>query len=416
MKSPLGMIMLVAFIILLDLYVFSTIRYLVASSSPRGRVIVFAAYWTVSILILAGLIFFGSTQPEAANKQMRTYLFAVIVAVTFSKIAAATFFLIDDIRRIFQWLAAKLLFSKTEGAQISDATITRSQFLSWFGIAAGGTLLGTLLYGFSNKYNYQLKKVKLHFPNLPKSFKGLRIVLFSDVHSGSFTNKAAVARGVKLINDQKADIAVFSGDLVNDKATEMQDYKDLFSTIKAPMGVYSTLGNHDYGGYVSWPQNGITQEQNLENLKQIHASMGWKLMMNENVIFERDGEKIALLGVENWGALARFPKKGDLKKAHAGTEGIPFKLLISHDPSHWDAQVRPLYPDIDLTVSGHTHGMQFGVELPGFQWSPVQYIYKQWNGLYKKDSQQLYVNPGFGFIGYPGRVGILPEVTVIELS
>jgi len=181
------------------------------------------------------------------------------------------------------------------------------------------------------------------------------------------------------------------------------------------MGVFSTLGNHDYGDYTSWPKNGITKEQNLENLKKTHADMGWRLLMNEHVVLERGGESIALLGVENWSSKARFPKHGRMDLAHPGTEKYPFKILMSHDPSHWESEVQPKYPDIDLVLSGHTHGMQFGVEIPGFKWSPVQYMYKQWDGLYEKDKQKLYVNPGFGFIGYPGRVGILPEITVIEL-
>ncbi len=182
------------------------------------------------------------------------------------------------------------------------------------------------------------------------------------------------------------------------------------------MGVYSVLGNHDYGDYVRWPDNGISKEENLEKLKKIQADMGWKLLMNENIVFEKGNEKIALIGIENWSAKPNFPKHGRLDLAYKGVENIPFKILMSHDPSHWDAQIRPDYPDIDLTLSGHTHGMQFGVEVPGFKWSPVQYVYKEWAGLYEQESQKIYVNRGFGFIGYPGRVGILPEITVIELA
>ena len=207
----------------------------------------------------------------------------------------------------------------------------------------------------------------------------------------------------------------FTGDLVNDRSTEMQDYMDVFNRLNAPMGVFSTLGNHDYGDYVQWPSNGISKAQNLENLKKVHADLGWRLLMNEHVVLERGGEQIALLGIENWSNKARFPKHGRMDLAHPGTEKYPFKILMSHDPSHWDAEVKPNYPDVDLVLSGHTHGMQFGVEIPGFKWSPVQYMYKQWDGLYEDGRQKLYVNPGYGFIGYPGRVGILPEITVITL-
>jgi hypothetical protein len=196
----------------------------------------------------------------------------------------------------------------------------------------------------------------------------------------------------------------------------MQEYIDVFNKLKAPLGVYSILGNHDYGDYVSWPDNSISKQQNLFNLTKVHADMGWRLLMDEHVVLEKGGEQIALIGIQNWSNKARFPKHGKLDKAYAGTEKYAFKILMSHDPSHWDAQVRKQYADVDITLSGHTHGMQFGVELPGFKWSPVQYVYKQWEGLYEEGKQKLYVNPGFGFIGYPGRVGILPEITVVELS
>jgi predicted MPP superfamily phosphohydrolase len=182
------------------------------------------------------------------------------------------------------------------------------------------------------------------------------------------------------------------------------------------MGVYSIFGNHDYGDYVSWPINGVSKQQNLLNLAKVHDNLGWRLLMNEHVVLEKNGEQIALLGIENWSNKARFPKHGKMDLAYAGAEKYPFKILMSHDPSHWDGQVRSQYPDIDLTLSGHTHGMQFGVEIPGFKWSPVQYVYNQWAGLYEKGKQKLYVNRGFGFIGFPGRVGILPEITVIELA
>jgi predicted MPP superfamily phosphohydrolase len=244
----------------------------------------------------------------------------------------------------------------------------------------------------------------------------LKIVHISDIHSGSFMNKKAVEHGVEMIMQQKPDLILFTGDLVNDRATEMDNFKDIFMRLKAPMGVYSTLGNHDYGDYVKWPDNGLSQTQNLENLKTVHAEMGWRLLMNEHVVLQRNEDRIALIGIENWSAKARFPKHGRMDLAHAGTENFPFKILMSHDPSHWQAQVRENYPDVDLMLSGHTHGMQFGVEIPGFKWSPVQYMYKEWAGLYEEQKQKLYVNRGFGFIGYPGRVGVLPEITVLQLT
>lgn len=415
MKTPFMVFVLIAILIILDLYVFTAIRSLSSSALPRTRSIIFYSYWFLTLITISTILFLTFSDPKLISRVTRSYLLAIIIGLTVSKIAAATFFLIDDIRRFMQWLVAKFMFTNTETAQINDAKISRSVFLSWMGVAAGSTLFGSLMYGFSNKYNYAINRVKLSFDNLPEAFKGFKIIQISDIHAGSFTNKKAVEHGVEMILAEKPDMAIFSGDMVNDRATEMLDYMDVFNKIKAPYGVFSTLGNHDYGDYVQWPFEGVSKEQNLENLKKVHADLGWKLMMNEHAILEKNGEKIAVIGVENWGAKARFPKFGDLKKAAAGTDKYPFKILISHDPSHWDAQVRPLFPDIDLTVSGHTHGMQYGVSIPGFQWSPVQYVYKQWKGLYENGNQKLYVNPGFGFIGYPGRVGILPEITVIEL-
>lgn len=415
MRTPLGVVIFLAIMLMLDTYVFQVIKAVSQSNSQRTKLIIYTIYWSLSIICIIGFLIFVYTGPEFLSKKIRTYLFATIIGLFLAKLLAVIFFLIDDLRRLIQWVAGKLYFRNTEGEQLSDETISRSVFLSWLGLAAGGGLFSSLLYGFSNKYNYQTKRIKLSFKNLPVAFKGLKIVHISDIHSGSFTNPQAVMRGVKRILDEKADLILFSGDLVNDKATEMNDYMSIFKQVQAPMGVYSTLGNHDYGDYTSWPNEGISKAQNLENLKKVHAALGWKLLMNEHVVLEKDNEQIALLGVENWSNKARFPKYGRLDIAYAGTEKYPFKILMSHDPSHWDAQVRPLYSDVDLTLSGHTHGMQFGIEIPGFKWSPVQYVYKQWAGLYEEDQQKLYVNRGFGFIGYPGRVGILPEITVIEL-
>lgn len=408
--------MVLIIMILLDIYIFMALKSVTHSATSKIKMVIYVAYWVVAVGAIIGFLLFIFTGAEFLDKSIRTYLFASILAFVFGQIITSVFLLVDDIRRLIQWTAAKTFFQNTEVAQMNNDGISRSVFLSWLGLAAGGTLMGSLVYGFSNKYNYRVKRLTIAFENLPPAFKGMKIVHFSDVHSGSFMNKRAVIHGVEKIIAENADMVIFSGDLVNDRATEMKDYMDVFNKVKAPMGVYSTFGNHDYGEYVRWPFQGITKAQNLINLAKVHEDLGWKLMMNEHVELERDGQKMALIGIENWSAKARFPKYGDMKKAHAGTEEYPFKILISHDPSHWDAQVRPGYPDVDLTLSGHTHGMQFGVDIPGFKWSPVQYLYKQWDGLYEEGKQKLYVNPGFGFIGYPGRVGILAEITVIELD
>jgi Predicted phosphohydrolases len=342
----------------------------------------------------------------------------IYVAFTMGFIIGKVFILLimlgDEVRRLFMWVVS--LVKPSQATAVAGTGITRSVFLSRLALITGGTMLGGFVYGISNRYRYHVRRVSLKLDELPAAFKGLKIVQVSDIHSGSFDSPKAVQRGVQLALDEKPDLIFFTGDLVNNKSDEIVPYMSIFSQLKAPMGVYSTLGNHDYGDYVEWPSK-QAKVANLERLKSIHGQMGWKLMMNEHVVLERGDDKIAIVGIENWGAKAGFPKYGDMQRAYAGLpeKNIPFKILLSHDPSHWDHQVQQEYPDIQLTLSGHTHGMQFGVEIPGFKWSPVQYMYKNWAGLYQQGKQYLYVNRGFGFLGYPGRLGILPEITVIEL-
>lgn len=416
MRSPLGVLLFISFMLALDFYFYQAVKTVSQAASPKVKFIISAVYWTVTLLAVAGFLVFVFTEPQVLGKKTRSYLFATIIGLFLAKLTAMIFFLTDDLRRGIQWIAGKLLFNNTEVDRMSGEGISRSVFLSWLGIAAGGTLFSSLVYGFSNKYNYDIKRLQLSYENLPAAFKGLKIVHISDIHSGSLLDKKAVEAGVDKILAEKPDLILFTGDLVNDQATEMDFLKDVFAKLEAPMGVFSTLGNHDYGDYVQWPIAGISKDQNLENLKKVHADMGWRLLMNEHVVLEREEQKIAVIGIENWSAKGRFPKHGKMEEAHAGAAEYPFKILLSHDPSHWEAEVKTLYKDVDLMLSGHTHGMQFGVEIPGFKWSPVQYMYKQWAGLYEGDGQKLYVNRGFGFIGYPGRVGVLPEITVIELT
>jgi predicted MPP superfamily phosphohydrolase len=415
MRAPIGVFIFIAIAVLMDTYIFQAIKAISQSASPKTKTIIYTVYWVLSVVAIVSFLIFFFTDQAFLGKKFRTYLVAVAIGLFLAKLVAAVFFLVDDLRRGIQWIAGKAFYTNPELSDMNSDGISRSVFLSWLGLAAGGTLFSTFIYGFSNKYNYKVKRLQLAYQNLPVSFKGVKIVHISDIHSGSFGDKKAVMHGVDMILNEKADLILFTGDLVNDRSTEMDEYKEVFSKLKAPLGVYSTLGNHDYGDYVHWPYNGITKEQNLENLKKVHADLGWRLLMNEHVALEKGGEVIALLGIENWSNKARFPKHGRMDLAHAGTENYSFKILMSHDPSHWDAQVKTTYPDVDLTLSGHTHGMQFGVEIPGFKWSPVQYMYKQWAGLYEDGNQKLNVNRGFGFLGYPGRVGILPEITVIEL-
>lgn len=401
--------------LLLDLYVFQAVKALASEASEKAKLVIYSLYWGISIAAIILVLLLPFIHTEHWARGVRNYVFATIVGLFIAKLFASVFFFLDDIRRGLTWIILKLLPRNIDESHAgSDWDLSRSAFLSWLGVGIGGAFIGLFTYGFSNKYNYQLRTVKLKFDNLPEGFRGLKILQVSDIHSGSFDNKRAVQHGVDMILRQNADLILFTGDIVNDRAIEMDEYKDVFRQLKAPLGVYSILGNHDYGDYVAWDT--IEEKQrNLEAVKDVHRQMGWRLLMNEHVALQRNGSEIALLGIENWSARKNFSRYGRMDLAYAGTEKYPFKILMSHDPTHWDAQVRPKYGDVDLMLAGHTHGMQFGVETPFMKWSPVQWVYKQWAGLYEEGRQKLYINRGYGFIGYPGRVGILPEITVIEL-
>jgi predicted MPP superfamily phosphohydrolase len=289
----------------------------------------------------------------------------------------------------------------------------RNQY--WIEIGIGLFLISVLLffYGISKgKYAYRVIKHQLYFDDLPSSFDGFTLTQISDVHAGSFTNAKAVQKGIDLINVQKSDLFVFTGDLVNNKADEIKSWIGHFSQIRAPFGQFSVLGNHDYGDYVSW-KNDQAKNDNLEQLKRYHAEIGFKLLLDEHVVLEKNGQKIILAGIENWGL--GFGERGDLQKALQFTQPDDFKILLSHDPSHWEAQVKNNKTKIQLTLAGHTHGMQFGIEAFGIKWSPVKWRYKHWAGIKEEFGRILNVNRGFGFIGFSGRVGIWPEITVIEL-
>lgn len=414
MRSPLGIIIFLSLVAFMNAYAYRAIKTVGASWSVIVNHWVWVVFLSLTLLQLLGYLTLFLAF-DSIPKVIRSYFFATLAGIFFTLLIIVFFLLIDDVRRLVTWILLNVGVIQKE-VTAEGQGISRSVFLSWLGLASGAGLFGSLLYGFGNKYKYTVKNVKINFDQLPAGLKGMKIIQISDIHSGSFNNKKAVEHGVEMMMQLQADLILFTGDLVNDRATEMNEYKEVFSKLKAPLGVYSILGNHDYGDYVKWPFNGVSKEKNLENLIQLQKEMGWRVLKNEYVEIVRNGDKMALLGIENWSVKARFPKYGKMNEAHQGTDGYPFKILMSHDPSHWDAQVRPDYPDVDLMLSGHTHGMQFGFELPGFKWSPVQLMYKQWSGLYEQGRQKLYVNTGFGFLGYPGRVGFLPEITLIELT
>jgi predicted MPP superfamily phosphohydrolase len=370
------------------------------------------AYWILNIslyIIVFSYRFLGQKYfPKEVNSIFIGFLFMLLLA----KVVVLVVYLVHDFFQLSSFGIKKAIAAPTP----QEGAITRSAFLAKVALGLSAIPAITLVYGIvANAYNYQFKKLSIKFPNLPKSFDGFKIVQLSDIHSGSFTQTKPIEKVIDEINNINADLILFTGDLVNNESSEMDDLKSIFGRLKAKIGVMSVTGNHDYGDYIQWDSE-EAKKANFSALIDTHKQMGWDLLMNEHRLLERNGEKIAILGIENWGKALHFPKYGKLDKAYKGTEDIPFKLLMSHDPSHWDGQVRPEYPDIDLTLSGHTHGFQFGVETKYFKWSPSQWVYKQWAGLYQEASQYIYVNRGFGFLGYPGRIGILPEITVIELK
>lgn len=411
----LSLLLVSAVLLVMDYYLFNALRAGTSNMSKARRRWLLGGYWFVVVLTLAG-VFMGIF--VSIGKGLRTIIFLWFFILYFSKIFALPFLLIDDIRRGIIWVLRKIK-KKDEAVELASPEsngISRSEFLNKTGVVMAALPFVTMNYGIlsSNVYDYQIKRRKIYLPNLPKAFEGIRIGQISDVHSGSFFDQVAVQGGIDMLNAEKCDVVFFTGDLVNDESSEMRDYTAIFEKLKAPLGVYSILGNHDYGDYKRWP-SAEAKKKNLEDLFEVHKNLGWDLLRNENRILKIGNESIALVGVENWSSSSRFPKKGRLDIALQGVEEQPVKLLLSHDPSHWRAEVIEK-TNIDMMFAGHTHGMQFGVQFGDFQWSPVQYVYPEWAGLYEQGQQKLYVNVGYGFIGYPGRIGILPEITIFELT
>jgi len=406
---------------LLDFYIFFALR---ATKIKFIKTKWFTIlWWGYSLGLLLGLFI--------SAKYNIPLIFRSIILVAFFMTAVCKFIyviilLIDDLRRGGIWISRLFSINKkgeTVEEQIEELTaplpekpkkgISRSDFLLKAGVVVASLPLLPLGWGvISSAYDYRIRRQKLVLANLPASFHGMTIAQISDVHSGSFYNHKAVLGGIEMLMAEKPDAIFFTGDLVNNVASEMYDYQDIFAKLKAPLGVYSVLGNHDYGEYYYGPEDSMLKRKNFKDLIETHKVMGWDLLMDEHRKIRVNNEELAIVGVQNWGA-GRFPKKGDLQKALMGTEEQAVKLLLSHDPSHWRHQV--LATDVDVMFAGHTHGMQFGIRGENFKWSPAKYIYKEWAGLYSENNQHLYVNTGYGFLGYPGRVGILPEITVFEL-
>ena len=411
----LGLIAISILLILIDIYIYKAIRS-VSWKWKNNKYLSFTyIWWGYTLLLIIGVfisIFFN------IKFLLRSIILVVFFLTFVSKIFILLFLITDDLRRSFIWIKRKLK-SKPRGEKSMDSTyqqaIPRSEFIIKAGTLVAALPLASLTYGVvSSAYDYRIKRKTLFLPNLPKAFDGITLGQLSDIHSGSFYDKKAVLGGVEMLLKEKPELVFFTGDLVNNLASEMRDYQDIFSKVKAPLGVYSILGNHDYGDYFFGKGGSAAKSKNLADVKVTHKNMGWDLLLNENRRIKIEGEEIAVLGIENWG-VGRFAKYGQMDKAIINTDDVPVKLLLSHDPSHWRAQILPQYPQIDAMFSGHTHGMQFGIVTEKFQWSPAQYVYKEWAGLYQEGAQQLYVNVGYGFLGYPGRVGMLPEITIFEL-
>jgi predicted MPP superfamily phosphohydrolase len=406
-------VLILSLLIGMEYYMFQCLKLIFPPKDGARFSVFLISYLVFSIGLYVVFFSYRLFGMHGQHKVFFEAIVTMLLMMIVAKLIVFIFMFVGDIVRMIRAAISQVSLSPEVVAK--EAGMTRSSFLAKVAISTAAIPFFSILYGVVvNAYNYQYRKLTIKFPNLPEEFDGFRLVQISDIHSGSFTRTEPLIHAVEAINKMDADIILFTGDLVNNEADEMIPYKEIFSRLRSKHGVLSTTGNHDYGDYSHWP----TPEAKKENFKRFmntHKEMGWDLLMNENRILERNGQKIAIIGIENWGQALHFPKYGRLDVAYKGTENIPFKILMSHDPSHWDAQVRPEYPAIDLALAGHTHGFQFGIENKYIKWSPSEWVYKQWAGLYQEGKQYIYVNRGFGFLGYPGRVGILPEVTEITL-
>lgn len=405
-------IVLIICVVLIDLRMLMSVRHVTKRYSTRVRLGLTILSWCLTVFVVAIIGWYYMAPFLAIKIGISPMLATAIITLYFFKFTAFAVLVIDDIqlavRRSFQYVNTR------RKKALPGVPITRGTFLSKAAFIAGGVPFSASVFGILHgAYDYRVRNQTLMLKNLPQAFDGIRIAQLSDIHSTDSYNKTAVRGGVDMIMQEKADMIFFTGDLVNYKTAEAKNFIPIFDKLKAPLGVFSVTGNHDYGDYVSWDTQ-QAKDRNFADMLVAHKELGYDLLMNEHRFIEVDGERIALIGIENWGT-GRFPKYGRMDLAYPGVEEAPVKLLLSHDPSHWDAQVRPLYPQVDVMFAGHTHGFQMGIEMGDFRWSPAQYNYKQWAGLYQTGEQQLYVNRGYGCIGYLGRIGMPPEITVFTL-
>jgi len=399
----------IAIYMLIDIYAFQAFK-----TVSKNKWIV-NSYWIISVVVLGYFIYQLSVgfDRKVGLTLATGQAIGLFLIVFIPKILVLIFMFGEDVIRGLQGF-----FTWASQSKAADTSYfpSRRKFISRMALVVAAIPFSSLLYGmYKGKYNYKVLKYELEFDDLPEAFDGYRITQISDIHSGSFDDKKKIEYGVDLINQQQSDVILFTGDLVNNKADEMLPWIDTFKKLTAKDGKFSILGNHDYGDYIEW-ENEAAKALNMKKLEQIHQQLGFDLLLNEHRYLEKNGEKIALVGVENWGA-GGFKKAGDLQQASKNIKETDFKILMSHDPSHWEKKVKSHKTHYHLTLSGHTHGMQFGIEIPGWiKWSPIKWRYKYWAGIYEEAGKIINVNRGFGFLAYPGRVGIWPEITVITLK
>jgi len=412
----LAFLIISTIIFVIDAYSYWGIKKIIGDFSQMIRRIIFYLYWIVPVGLVVGMILLYSLQEHIYGNQLSSYTYLIsgtFVVFYLPKLVFVIFNIFDDVIYQFRKLIS---YWKTKSTQTTGRgkSISRRKLLNQVGLIFAGVPFLTLIYGVAHgRFDFTRRLVKLTSPNLPRSFNGFKIVQFSDFHIGTFINHPEQVREiVQRINQENADLILFTGDMVNNLSTEVDPFLNELKSLKAKIGKYSVLGNHDYGEYYPW-KNDKDKEDNIKRLIKIQNEVGFDLLMDESRRIERGGEIIELLGIQNWG-LPPFPQYGDLDKAMKNIDENSFKILLSHDPTHWDAQVREK-TTIDLMLAGHTHGAQFGIEIPGWRWSPATVRYKQWGGLYTEGIQNLYINIGLGSIGYPGRVGMPPEITVFEL-
>jgi predicted MPP superfamily phosphohydrolase len=389
------------------MYAYQALKTLVNNKS------ILLSYQIISFLILAFIVYSFSKFDRSVGQTQQTMLtMALVLLVYVPKIILTLLLLGEDVFRLGAGSVNYFLKSNAN----PDFLDSRRRFVSQIGLGLAAVPFLSLIYGVTvGKYNFKVIKQQIFFPDLPDAFDGFKITQISDVHSGSFDNPEKINHAIDLVNEQNSDMILFTGDIVNTDAKEMHPWIETFKRIKEhKYGKYSVLGNHDYGEYITWPSE-AAKEKNFQDIKNLYGQIGFNLLLNQHTFIEKGKDKIALVGVENWGN--NFKKAGDISLASANLTKDDFKILMSHDPSHWEYEIKNHPKHFQLTLSGHTHGFQFGIEIPGFlKWSPVQYVYKQWAGLYENLGRYVYVNRGFGFHAYPGRVGIMPEITVIELK